>query len=217
VIGSGGDVLASRPYPVGEFANIGCNRTAVAAERNPTAVPVAAPEQNIHPSNGSNGSAEPGAHDDVGLLGTTSSGWTADDWQALFNERAGNAEFDRGYRKMDAELIAYEDCGDQSLRTARSGRVFRIARIGPRTVPRQRIGAKPRSPFRRAKSLCGGAGAGKAGMPPLARALGMAELVPPATCPLRMAGSGKNRCYFAPISFASRITPDYARTRMQVA
>jgi hypothetical protein len=45
----------------------------------------------------------------------TSGHWTADDWQALFDERAGVAEFDRGYPKIDAELIAFEDCVDHWL------------------------------------------------------------------------------------------------------
>ena len=36
--------------------------------------------------------------------------WTAEDWQALYDERAGIAEFDAGLPKAHAEHMAYEQC-----------------------------------------------------------------------------------------------------------
>jgi hypothetical protein len=38
-----------------------------------------------------------------------------DDWQALFDERAGIAEYDGGFGRLDAELCAFEDCVDHWL------------------------------------------------------------------------------------------------------
>jgi hypothetical protein len=36
--------------------------------------------------------------------------WSAEDWQALFDERAGIAEFDGGFPRADAERHAFEYC-----------------------------------------------------------------------------------------------------------
>jgi hypothetical protein len=37
-------------------------------------------------------------------------GWTAKDWQALFDERAGIAEFDGGLQRAEAEARAFNFC-----------------------------------------------------------------------------------------------------------
>ncbi len=39
-----------------------------------------------------------------------SSKWGADDWQALFDERAGIAEFDHHLSRAEAEALAYKSC-----------------------------------------------------------------------------------------------------------
>ncbi len=36
--------------------------------------------------------------------------WSAEDWQALFDERAGIAEFDGGLPRSEAEVQAFESC-----------------------------------------------------------------------------------------------------------
>jgi len=46
----------------------------------------------------------------VALLVADHDGWTAEDWQALFNERAGIAEFDGGQSRERAEAMAFECC-----------------------------------------------------------------------------------------------------------
>ena len=37
-------------------------------------------------------------------------GWTAEDWQAFFDERAGIAEHDGGMSRINAEIAAYKSC-----------------------------------------------------------------------------------------------------------
>jgi hypothetical protein len=44
------------------------------------------------------------------LLRSTDGWWTADDWQALFDERAGVAEHDGGMSRNEAESLALECC-----------------------------------------------------------------------------------------------------------
>lgn len=51
----------------------------------------------------------------VALLRPAEDGWSLEDWQAFFDERAGFAEFDRDYSRSDAELIAFEECIDHWL------------------------------------------------------------------------------------------------------
>ena len=41
--------------------------------------------------------------------------WDTHDWRGFFEERAGIAEFDCGYSRSDAELIAFADCVDRWL------------------------------------------------------------------------------------------------------
>jgi hypothetical protein len=51
----------------------------------------------------------------VALLRPGRDGWSAEDWQVFFDERAGIAEFDGNYSRCDAEIIAFEDCVDRWL------------------------------------------------------------------------------------------------------
>ena len=46
----------------------------------------------------------------VALLTEPENEWTAEDWQAFFDERAGIAEFDDGQNRADAEARAFECC-----------------------------------------------------------------------------------------------------------
>ena len=41
--------------------------------------------------------------------------WSPEDWQVLFDERAGIAEYDGGLSRLDAEMYAFEDCVDHWL------------------------------------------------------------------------------------------------------
>src|SRR5262245_2144374 len=53
----------------------------------------------------------------VELLRLSAAGWSAEDWQALFDERAAVLEYDGGLGRLDAELRAFEDCVDHWLAT----------------------------------------------------------------------------------------------------
>jgi hypothetical protein len=46
----------------------------------------------------------------IGLLRPGRDGWSAEDWQAYFDERAGIAEFDGGLPRPEAEARAFEYC-----------------------------------------------------------------------------------------------------------
>jgi hypothetical protein len=46
----------------------------------------------------------------VALLRPARDGWSAEDWQAYFDERAGIAEFDGGLPRAEAEARAFECC-----------------------------------------------------------------------------------------------------------
>tara|TARA_R110000868_G_scaffold43803_8_gene147002 strand:- start:19944 stop:20474 length:531 start_codon:yes stop_codon:yes gene_type:complete len=46
----------------------------------------------------------------VTLLRLANDGWSSDDWQAFFDERAGIAEFDAGQTPEQAETTAFECC-----------------------------------------------------------------------------------------------------------
>jgi hypothetical protein len=46
----------------------------------------------------------------VALLTETEGDWTAEDWRAFFDERAGIAEFDGGQIRAEAEARAFECC-----------------------------------------------------------------------------------------------------------
>ena len=48
--------------------------------------------------------------DIIALLADPEPEWSTDDWQALFHERAGIAEFDGGQTRADAEAQAFEHC-----------------------------------------------------------------------------------------------------------
>ncbi len=49
------------------------------------------------------------------LLRYDAANWSVTDWQALFDERAGIAEYDGGLSRLDAEMYAFEDCVDHWL------------------------------------------------------------------------------------------------------
>ena len=51
----------------------------------------------------------------VALLRPADDGWSAEDWQAFFDERAGIVEHDGGFPRLDAEMSAFEDCVDHRL------------------------------------------------------------------------------------------------------
>ena len=44
------------------------------------------------------------------LLRPASDGWSAEDWQAFFDERAGIAEHDGGLSRQEAEALAFDHC-----------------------------------------------------------------------------------------------------------
>jgi hypothetical protein len=46
----------------------------------------------------------------LALLRLAKDNWSAEDWQAFFEERAGIAEFDGGLPRSDAEARAFECC-----------------------------------------------------------------------------------------------------------
>lgn len=46
----------------------------------------------------------------VALLRQDRDGWSAEDWLAYFDERAGIAEFDGGLPRLEAEALAFESC-----------------------------------------------------------------------------------------------------------
>ena len=51
----------------------------------------------------------------LALLRPADDGWSAEDWQAFFDERAGIAEFDGGMSRADAEAHAFNCCVDEWL------------------------------------------------------------------------------------------------------
>lgn len=51
----------------------------------------------------------------VALLTSNADDWSAEDWRAFFDERAGIAEFDAGLPRGDAEARALECCVDEWL------------------------------------------------------------------------------------------------------
>ena len=48
--------------------------------------------------------------DIVALLRPGRGGWSAEDWQAYFDERAGIAEFEGGLTRPEAEALAFDCC-----------------------------------------------------------------------------------------------------------
>jgi hypothetical protein len=46
----------------------------------------------------------------VRLLRPGGDGWSIEDWQAFFDERAGIAEYDGGLSRQEAEALAFEHC-----------------------------------------------------------------------------------------------------------
>ena len=46
----------------------------------------------------------------LALLRSSQDGWTAEDWQARFDERAGFLEHDDGLSRVEAEVQAFECC-----------------------------------------------------------------------------------------------------------
>src|SRR5262245_14585783 len=53
----------------------------------------------------------------LNLLRSAAATWSAADWQAFFDERAGILEHDGRLGRLDAEMIAFEDCVDHWLAT----------------------------------------------------------------------------------------------------
>jgi len=51
----------------------------------------------------------------VELLEPRADGWSAEDWQAFFNERAAIAEFDGGLPRPKAEAQAFAECAAEWL------------------------------------------------------------------------------------------------------
>ena len=51
----------------------------------------------------------------IQLVARGDDGWSGEDWQALFDERAAIAEHDGGFQRLDAELLAFEECVDRWL------------------------------------------------------------------------------------------------------
>ena len=51
----------------------------------------------------------------VALLRPSNDGWSAEDWQAFFDERAGIAEFDGGLPRLKAEARAFACCAVEWL------------------------------------------------------------------------------------------------------
>jgi hypothetical protein len=51
----------------------------------------------------------------LSFLKNEPSSWSAEDWLAYFDERAGIAEFDAGFSRIEAELSAFLDCVDRWL------------------------------------------------------------------------------------------------------
>ena len=48
-------------------------------------------------------------------------GWSAEDWRAFFDERAGIAEFDGGLPRAAAEALAFDCCVVEWLNATRRG------------------------------------------------------------------------------------------------
>jgi hypothetical protein len=51
----------------------------------------------------------------IALLRASNDGWSAEDWRAFFDERAGIAEFDGGLSRAEAEAQAFACCVDEWL------------------------------------------------------------------------------------------------------
>ena len=51
----------------------------------------------------------------IAHLSSQSTHWGHDDWQALFDERAAICEFDGGFDRKQAELMAFEECVERWL------------------------------------------------------------------------------------------------------
>jgi hypothetical protein len=54
------------------------------------------------------------------LLRPRADGWSGEDWQAFFNERAAIAEFDGGLPRPQAEAQAFSGCAAEWLNRARA-------------------------------------------------------------------------------------------------
>ena len=53
----------------------------------------------------------------MALVRPTAGGWSGEDWQAFYEERAAIAEHDGGFQRLEAELVALEECVDRWLVT----------------------------------------------------------------------------------------------------
>ena len=66
----------------------------------------------------------------VTLLRPGCDGWSAEDWQVYFDERAGIAEFDGGLPRERAEALAFACCAAEWPTSQKSGRAEAVAALG---------------------------------------------------------------------------------------
>lgn len=66
----------------------------------------------------------------MALLRSADEGWSAEDWQVFFDERAGIAEFDGGLPRCQAEVSAFKFCIAEWLNRNRAGSPPDLESIG---------------------------------------------------------------------------------------
>ena len=65
----------------------------------------------------------------VALLRPGRDGWSAEDWQVYFDERAGIAEFDGGLPRERSEALAFACCAAEWSSSHKSGRAEAVAAL----------------------------------------------------------------------------------------
>ena len=74
----------------------------------------------------------------MALLRPGDDGWSAEDWRAFFDERAGIAEFDGGLSRAEAEVSAFTHCVAEWLNRnpmrSPPGRCFGCGEYEPRMI-----------------------------------------------------------------------------------
>jgi hypothetical protein len=82
----------------------------------------------------------------ISLLQPAADGWSAEDWLAFFDERAGIAEFDGGVPRQEAEARAYACCVTEWLNRnfarSPSGRCLHCGKIEYASDPLLPIGTE---------------------------------------------------------------------------
>jgi hypothetical protein len=68
----------------------------------------------------------------VELIQLRADGWSSEDWQAFFDERAAIAEFDGGLPRLQAEVQAFSECVAEWLNRARA---IGVAALSPELQP----------------------------------------------------------------------------------